>query len=76
MNFLLLRGGYNISPEIKITPVGSSKKVDMPNIFGSFSFGGTLNIGRFIGFDASLDYGFIATEIFEDNHIFALRVGF
>ena len=48
----------------------------LENIFAGFSFGATLNLKQFTGVDLSIDYAFIATTVFADNQIFALRLGF
>ena len=45
------------------------------NIFAGTSFGATLNLAQFTGVNVSIDYAFIATDIFDDNSIFALRLG-
>lgn len=45
------------------------------NIFGSYSFGASINLSRFTGVNLSLDYAFFATEYFNDNQVFALRFG-
>jgi hypothetical protein len=48
---------------------------DLENIFASYSFGASLNLRQFTGVDLSIDYAFIATKFFDDNQIFALRLG-
>ncbi len=45
------------------------------SIFAGTSFGATLNLAQFTGVNLSIDYAFIATTIFDDNQIFALRLG-
>jgi hypothetical protein len=47
----------------------------LENIFGSYSFGGSLNLAALTGLNLSIDYAFIATEYFDDNQVFALRFG-
>ena len=46
----------------------------LENIFASYSFGATLNLKQLTGIGLSIDYGFIVTEFFNDNQIFALRL--
>ena len=45
------------------------------SIFAGTSFGASLNLQQFTGVNLSIDYAFIATTIFDDNQIFALRLG-
>lgn len=82
-NTFMVRGAYQISPEEDIDAISTDPtnttaltSISMPNIFGSVSFGATLMLKKLVNINASLDYGFIATEFFDDNHIFSLSIAF
>lgn len=64
------------STEIQ-TDIGEIAPEDYPgleSIFASYSFGATLNLKPLTGVGLSIDYAFIATELFNDNQVFALRL--
>ncbi|MDP7028065.1 MAG: hypothetical protein QF380_06640 [Candidatus Marinimicrobia bacterium] len=71
-----VRGGYQMSTKAQeITDEVS--KWDYKSPFDGVSFGGTLNIGELMGGgNFSLDYAYMPTEVFNDNQVFTLRVGF
>lgn len=45
------------------------------SIFSGTSFGASLNLKQFTGVNLSIDYAIISTKFFDDNTIFALRLG-
>ncbi|MCH8837932.1 MAG: hypothetical protein IIA60_09070 [Candidatus Marinimicrobia bacterium] len=63
-------------PETDINEKELFKDAPLENIFAGVSFGATLNLKQLTGLDLSIDYGFIATKVFADNQVFALRLGF
>ncbi len=62
------------SEEIQVDIGGDIDQVEMTNIFASYSFGASLNLKPLTGIGLSIDYAFIATEFFNDNQVFALRL--
>jgi long-subunit fatty acid transport protein len=63
-NTLFLRGGYDLAQET----------VADAYIYG-FSAGAGLHY-TFTGLDVTVDYAFRAVDFFQDNHVFAVRLGF
>lgn len=62
------------SEEIQVDIGGEIEQVELINIFASYSFGASLNLKPLTGIGVSIDYAFIATEFFNDNQVFALRL--
>jgi hypothetical protein len=71
----IVRAGYQQSFSAKDMDDASSSW-DYKNPFDGISFGGSLNLGSLIGGNMSIDYAYVPTEYFDDNQVFAIRVGF
>ena len=70
-----VRLGYLMSAEVTDDENSAIDESLLHNIFGSYSFGATLNLAQFTGVNVSLDYAYFGTWYFNDNQVFALRFG-
>ena len=70
-----LRFALLSSVEVEDDPLTTLDENKLENIFAGTSFGASLNLAQFTGVNLTLDYAFIATKFFDDNQVFALRLG-
>ena len=66
-----LRGGYLFSSDPLDVP-----ETETDHIFRDFSLGFGLNFAQVGGLGIELDYAYVPTKIFEDNHVISVNLGF
>jgi len=79
---MTVRAGYlmdmesvEFSDNLLTTTVDESK-LEIENIFGGVSFGGSVYLQKMLGINASIDYAYIPAQYFDGNTVFTLNVGF
>ncbi len=70
-DFLHVRGGYFFLP----APSGD-ERVKTPNVFKNFTVGFGLNLAEVTGVNIDLDYAYVPGDLFRDNNLITVNIGF
>jgi hypothetical protein len=70
-NLLHVRAGYFFLP----SPTGDSR-VTTPSVFKDFTVGFGVSLGELTGANIDLDYAYVPGDLFSDNNLITINIGF